>query len=172
MSILSQPHPETEAAIVTEGTITTNMVDAAVSENLEQRLNEMREAAQLMVDARGTVAKEAALKRLESSLVITAPLPDAAKSTVVATDASITTQQTTTITVTLLDVAENPVPNRPVTLAGTNHAVVSGGGSTNSSGEVTFTVGSGTSETCVFTATASGDAIVVTETAEVVISAP
>lgn len=171
MSLVNQSNLETSAAAVTSDGETAiaagDFVPVAIAANLEQRLGEMREAATLAVNARGTVAKEAALSRLAASLAITAPLPDAALSTVEPEQSTAIIGATVGITVTLIDAAGRPVPNRPVKIIATGSPTISNPMSTDSAGVAVFEVSGTTAETCAFTAIASGDAIEVTASVEI-----
>jgi len=77
---------------------------------------------------------------------------------------------TATVTVTLLDANGNPVSGKTVTLtpSGT-HSTVSpaSGGTSNSSGVVTFTVKDNKSETVTYTANDTSDGVTITDTAQV-----
>ena len=65
-----------------------------------------------------------------------------------------------TITVTLRDVGGNGIPGKTVTLAqGSGSSTITGGGSTNAAGVVTFSVSDATVETVTYTATDTTDSI-------------
>ena len=73
---------------------------------------------------------------------------------------------TSTITVTLRDAGGTPVSGKTVSLVGNGSATIQTANNTsNASGVVTFTVKSGTVGTVTFTAT--GDAVAITQTANV-----
>ncbi|MGH3071841.1 MAG: beta strand repeat-containing protein [Gaiellaceae bacterium] len=73
-----------------------------------------------------------------------------------------------TITVTLRDAGGNPVPGKTVTLdQGAASSAISGGGSTNAAGVVTFSVSDATVETVVYTATDTTDSITLADDATV-----
>lgn len=181
MSILSQLHPESDAqhiaAVETEAFTgaSGDYVPAAISRNLEQRLGALREAAAAVIAARGVTAKAAAIERLTAVAALVAPLPHAGTSTIGPAESEVVADgvDSVTITVTLLDVASNPVPGRPVKLVSDNVAdtISEPSGVSDAAGVVTFTVTSDTADTSTFTATASGDAIEITDTAEVVFTA-
>ena len=178
-ALLVQPCPETTVSLVTSNGETAiaagDYVASSISYNLEARLMSLREAAQIAVDANGTVEKQEALEQLAFWLVITAPLADATNSTVETSDARVPADGTTaTITVTLIDRAANPVIGRPVSLTSSNaEDVISDlSGVSDASGVVTFTVSSESAATSTFTATASGDAVTITDTAEIEFTTP
>ena len=81
---------------------------------------------------------------------------------------------TTTVTVTLLDANNNPVPNKTVTLGqGTGQSTISAAsGVSNASGVVTFTVKNTHAQTVTYTATDSTDGITISDTAVVTFYAP
>jgi hypothetical protein len=99
---------------------------------------------------------------------------DAAHSTVVANPTSLLANgvATSTVTVSLKDVNDLPVPAKTVTLAGNKNAVISAAsGPSDANGVMTFTVKSTKSGPEVFTATDSTDALVITQTATVTFNA-
>ena len=81
---------------------------------------------------------------------------------------------TTTVTVTLLDVNNNPVPSKTVTLGqGAGQSTISpASGVSNASGVVTFTVKDTHAQTVTYTATDSTDGITISDTAVVIFYAP
>ncbi len=81
---------------------------------------------------------------------------------------------TTTVTVTLLDANNNPVPNKTVTLGqGAGQSTISpASGVSNASGVVTFTVKDTHAQTVTYTATDSTDGITISDTAVVIFYAP
>jgi hypothetical protein len=82
---------------------------------------------------------------------------------------------TSTITVTLLDANSNLVSGKTVTLAkssgGTHSTITTVNGTTNASGQATFTVKDSTAESVTYQATDSTDSITVTQTAAVTFTA-
>ncbi len=100
----------------------------------------------------------------------TAPVPDAATSTVTASPASVTADgtATSTITVTVSDASSNPIVDAIVTLAQTGSSTIST--VTNvGDGTYTFEVSSTTVETVTYTATADG--VTIAQTADVIFTA-
>jgi len=96
----------------------------------------------------------------------------ASKSTVVASPTSVTADGTTTsmITVTLLDTNSNPVSGKTVTLAAGSGSstITTVNGTTNSSGQATFTVKDTVAQAVTYTATDTTDSnLVITQTATV-----
>jgi adhesin/invasin len=95
----------------------------------------------------------------------------AAQSTVSASPASVTADgaTTSTVTVTLKDAQSHPVSGKTVTLAksGGSSTVTTVSGTTNASGQATFTVKDTVAETTTYTATDSTDSVTVTQTASV-----
>ena len=73
-----------------------------------------------------------------------------------------------TITVTLRDAGGNGIAGKTVTLAqGSGNSSISGGGSTNASGVVTFSASDATVETVTYTATDTTDALTLADDATV-----
>ena len=73
-----------------------------------------------------------------------------------------------TVTVTLRDVGGNGIPGKTVTLAqGSGSSTITGGGSTNAAGVVTFSVSDATVETVTYTATDTTDSITLADDASV-----
>jgi type VII secretion-associated serine protease mycosin len=102
----------------------------------------------------------------------TDPVTDAGTSTVAAADPTVVADDTdsTTITVTLLDADDQPLEAHNVTLtqAGGSSTISDGGlGTTDASGQVSFTVTSTTVELVTYTATDTTDGVPVTGTAQV-----
>ncbi|HWD00254.1 MAG TPA: Ig-like domain-containing protein [Candidatus Sulfopaludibacter sp.] len=98
-----------------------------------------------------------------------APAVDTTTSTVVAGPTSVVANgaSTSTITVTLLN-AGNPVSGKTVTLAGTGSSTITTvSGTTNASGQATFTVKDTHVESVTYTATDTTDSLVLTNTASV-----
>jgi len=97
------------------------------------------------------------------------------KSTVTANPTSVTADgsTTSTITVTLLDVNNNPVSGKTVTLSqGTGSSTISAAsGASNAGGVVTFTVKDTKAEIVSYTATDSADSTTITQTASVTFAA-
>jgi Bacterial Ig-like domain (group 1)/Bacterial Ig-like domain (group 3) len=96
----------------------------------------------------------------------------ATQSTVVATPTAAAANATasSTVTVTLLTSSSSPVAGKVVTLAqGSGHSIITTvSGTTNSSGQATFTVTDATVESVTYTATDTTDSnLVITETAKV-----
>jgi 5-hydroxyisourate hydrolase-like protein (transthyretin family) len=97
----------------------------------------------------------------------------ASASTVTASPTSVPADgaTTSTITVTLMDAYSNPVSGKTVTLArssgGTHSTITTVSGTTNASGQATFTVKDSTAESVTYTATDTTDSITVTQTATV-----
>ena len=106
-----------------------------------------------------------------SYTIMTGPVsPLATDSTVVAVPAAVYANgaDSATITVTLRDAGGNGIAGKTVTLAqGSGSATISGGGSTNAAGVVTFSASNATIETITFTATDTTDAIVLADDATV-----
>ncbi|MDR3645017.1 MAG: invasin domain 3-containing protein, partial [Clostridia bacterium] len=95
-----------------------------------------------------------------------------AQSTVTASPASVTADGsgTSTITVTLKDSNANPVSGKTVALAqnsGASSTITTVSGTTNSSGQATFTVKNTKVETVTYTATDQTDSVTVSQTAQV-----
>ena len=101
---------------------------------------------------------------------------NAANSTVNPTLANVADDgvTTTTVTVTLLDANNNPVPNKTVTLGQGfgQSTILPASGVSNSSGVVTFTVKDTHAQTVTYTATDSTDGITISDTAVVTFYAP
>ena len=101
---------------------------------------------------------------------------NAANSTVNPTLANVADDgvTTTTVTVTLLDANNNPVPNKTVTLGQGfgQSTILPASGVSNSSGVVTFTVKNTHAQTVTYTATDSTDGITISDTAVVTFYAP
>ena len=111
-----------------------------------------------------------------ASVGFTAGPVSADRSTTASSPASVVADgaTTATITVTLRDSNDNPVPGKTVTLAssrGATDTISAASGSSDSSGVVTFTVTSTTSGSGGFTATDATDSVVVTQAAAVVFTA-
>jgi len=102
---------------------------------------------------------------------ITAGPVSAGTSTVTANPTSVTADGTTTstITVTLLDANSNPVSGKTVTLtAGSGSSTITTvNGTSNASGQATFTVKDTKAETVTYTAKDTTDTITITQTATV-----
>ena len=99
---------------------------------------------------------------------------DAGTSTVSASPSSVPADgsSTSTITVTLKDTGGSPLSGKTVTLtAGSGSSAISGGGTTNGSGVVTFTVHDGTAQSVTYTAHDTTDSVDVTQTAAVTFTA-
>ena len=96
--------------------------------------------------------------------------PAASDSTVVAAPTTVYANgvDAGTITVTLRDAGGNGIAGKTVTLAqGSGSSTISGGGSTNGSGVVTFSVTNATVETVTYTATDTTDSITLADDAAV-----
>ena len=102
-----------------------------------------------------------------SYTIATGPVSAAASdSTVVAAPSTVYANgsDAATITVTLRDAGGNAIPGKTVTLAqGSGGSSISGGGSTNAFGVVTFSATNTAVETVTYTATDTTDAITVTD---------
>jgi hypothetical protein len=98
-------------------------------------------------------------------------LPSAGWSTVAASPDTVPPNSTATVTVTLLDANQKPISNKEVTLAANSgsSSTITGGGITNSNGQVTFSVTNTKEETVIYTATETTDTpnIQLVETAQV-----
>ncbi len=101
---------------------------------------------------------------------------DPNNSTVDATDPSVAANgfASSTVTVTLLDSLSNPVPSHDVTLSQDGSSTIVGGntGTTDGSGEVSFTVTNTNPETVTYTAEDTTDTIDVVDDAQVEFTAP
>ncbi|KJS12800.1 MAG: hypothetical protein VR67_06245 [Peptococcaceae bacterium BRH_c8a] len=86
-------------------------------------------------------------------------LPSAGWSTVTASSDTVPPNSTATITVTLLDANQKPISNKEVILAANSgsSSSITGGGITNSNGQVTFGVTNAKEETVTYTATETTD---------------
>src|ERR1035441_1738964 len=106
---------------------------------------------------------------------VTAGPATAAQSTVIASPTSVIADgtSTSTITVTLMDANSNPVGNKTVTLtAGSGSSTIATvSGTTNTSGQATFTVKDSTAQAVVYTGKDTTDNVTVTQTATVKIGA-
>ena len=100
---------------------------------------------------------------------------NAGKSAVSVSPASVTADGTTTstITVTLEDANNNPVSGKTVAIAqGTGHSTIApASGTSNASGQVTFSVKDTKAEVVTYTATDTTDPVTVTQTATVTFTA-
>ena len=104
------------------------------------------------------------------TVTVGAVSPAASDSTVVAAPTFVYANGTdsATITVTLRDAGGNGIAGKTVTLAqGSGSSTISGGGSTNGAGVVTFSVTSATVETVTYTATDTTDSITLVDDAAV-----
>ena len=106
-----------------------------------------------------------------SYTIVTGPVSGAASdSTVVAVPAAVYANgtDTATITVTLRDAGGNGIAGKTVTLAqGGGGSAITGGGTTNASGVVTFSASDSTVETVTYTATDTTDSITLADDATV-----
>jgi len=110
-----------------------------------------------------------------AAVTFVAGTPTAANSTVTANPTSITADgvTTSTITVTLEDAHNNPVSGKTVTISqgSGNSTITTVNGTTNASGQATFTVKDTKAETVTYTATDPADAVTVSQTAQVTFTA-
>jgi len=108
-------------------------------------------------------------------LTVTFGAVSATTSTVVASPISVAADgtSTSTVTVTLRDCGNNPVSGKTVTLAaGSGSSVIATvSGTTNASGQATFTVRDSVAETVTYTATDTTDGITINQTASVTFTA-
>ncbi len=106
-----------------------------------------------------------------AQVTFTPGTPTAGNSTVTANPTSVTADGTTTstITVTLEDAHNNPVSSKTVTLSqGTGSSTITTvSGTTNASGQASFTVKNTKAESVIYTATDTTDAVTVAQTATV-----
>ncbi len=106
-----------------------------------------------------------------SYTIVTGPVSGAASdSTVIAVPAAVYANgtDTATITVTLRDAGGNGIAGKTVTLAqGGGGSAITGGGTTNASGVVTFSASDSTVETVTYTATDTTDSITLADDATV-----
>ncbi len=123
------------------------------------------------VNSTGAVTSPTAFSGTAASSTLTVTAISAGNSTVAASPASILADgvSTSTITVTLKDGASLPVSGKTVTLtAGSGSSTITTvSGTTNASGQATFTVKDSTIEAVTYTATDTTDSITVTPTAAV-----
>ena len=148
------------------GTV-TGLGNATVSNGVATKNLTNRLAGQIDVDA-----QVAGLTTGTASYTISAgPVsPAASDSTVVAAPGVVYANgsDAATITVTLRDAGGNAISGKTVTLAqGSGGSTVSGGGSTNASGVVTFSATNTGVETVTYTATDTTDSITLTDDAAV-----
>jgi Flp pilus assembly pilin Flp len=104
---------------------------------------------------------------------VTAGAVSAGSSAVIANPTTVSSDgsSTSTITVTLFDTFGNPVSGKSVSLsAGSGSSTISAGGTTNASGQVTFTVKDDTAQAVTYTAKDTTDNITLTQTATVTFS--
>ena len=148
------------------GTV-TGLGSATASGGVATKNVTNRLAGQIDVDAQaaGLAAGTA------SYTITTGPVsPAASDSTVVAAPSTVYANgsDSTTITVTLRDAGGNGIAGKTVTLAqGSGGSSISGGGSTNASGVVTFSATDAGVETVTYTATDTTDSITLTDDATV-----
>jgi len=110
-----------------------------------------------------------------ATLTVTTGAVSATTSTVVASPASVSADgiTTSTVTVTLKDCGNNPVSGKAVSLsAGSGSSTITTvSGTTNASGQATFTVKDLVAETVTYTATDTTDSIIIAQTATVTFTA-
>ena len=148
------------------GTV-TGLGNATASNGVGTKIVTNRLAGQIDLDAQA-----AGLTTGTTSYTITiGPVsPAASDSAVVAAPTTVYANGTdsATITVTLRDAGGNGVAGKAVTLAqGAGGSTISGGGSTNGSGVVTFSVTDASVEPVTYTATDTTDSITLTDDATV-----
>ena len=106
-----------------------------------------------------------------TNLTVNPAAANAAASTLTATPSSIVADgaTTSTLTATITDAYDNPLSGKTVTLAKSsgNSTITTITGTTNASGQATFTVKDTTAETTTYTATDTTDTLTVTQTATV-----
>ncbi|MCX6879523.1 MAG: autotransporter-associated beta strand repeat-containing protein [Verrucomicrobia bacterium] len=113
-----------------------------------------------------------AITGTQSGIIVNPGPVSAGSSTVAATPTSVVANGTSfaTITVTLKDAFNNPIPGKTVTLASSRSAtdaISAASGLSNANGVVTFAVTSTTPGSAVFTATDATDSVEITQAAAV-----
>jgi hypothetical protein len=112
-----------------------------------------------------------------ASVTFTVGIGDAGQSTLTASPTTVALNGSSTITVTVLDHLDNPVPNKVVTLSassGSSSTISPNPASvtTNSSGVATFSVTDGTAQAVTYSAIDSTDQVSITQTATVTFGTP